>query len=104
MKRRSFIGILAAAFSAPKLPEAPSDIGRFRGTLRLIADEMNEPPGFDPVNYVGDFRWVNLGYTPFRPGTFGGPLASHETTGEDDPTGTAQLCERPQGDDPHPSG
>jgi hypothetical protein len=54
MKRRSFLTALAAAFVLPRLPAADTK------KLLIIADEINELPGFSPLDYVGEFKWVNL--------------------------------------------
>lgn len=54
MNRRSFIGILSAAFTAPKLPGGVAEppIGSFRGKLRLVADEMAELPAPDITTFL----------------------------------------------------
>lgn len=55
MKRRSFITTLAGAFLIPRLPPLPGP-----GRLLLIADELNELPGFNPLNYRGTVTWINM--------------------------------------------
>ena len=70
MKRRSFLTTLAAAFGLPRLPAATPK------KLILIPDEMTEMPGYDPLTYHGEFKWVNLAPPQTDPhGRFAHPIA-----------------------------